>query len=158
MHYRLHSASPVVLVVDAVEDGELLRRGEPHELDKEPPATTRYERRNKLLEVTGWVPHPGPQLEALFLRPAHYTAQITNKSFKYTCSIMIGRSMDPFFYIQLHKRIHGSSSHTKIKTMSNFYNFSTIRRSMDPFHRRVEVKKDPWIFRSTHNHVNISLV
>lgn len=53
MHYRLHSASPIVLVVDAVEDGELLRRGEPHELDKEPPATTRYERRNKLLEVTG---------------------------------------------------------------------------------------------------------
>ena len=53
MHYRLHSASPVVLVVDAVEDGELLRCGEPHELDKKPPATTRYERRNKLLEVPG---------------------------------------------------------------------------------------------------------
>ena len=52
MHYRLHSASPVVLVVDAVEDGELVC-GEPHELDKEPPATTRNERRNKLLEVTG---------------------------------------------------------------------------------------------------------
>ena len=123
MHYRLHSASPIVLVVDAVEDGELLRRGEPHELDKEPPATTRYERRNKLLEVTGWVPHPGPQLEALFLRPAHYTAQITNKSFKYTCSIMIGRSMDPFFYIQLHKRIHGSSSHTKNKNDVYFLQF-----------------------------------
>ena len=130
MRYRLHRSSPVEVLIDAIHDRHLLRGGEPHEFHEKPPATTIYERGKKLLEVPGGVPHPGPQLQALFLRSAGYTSQITNKSLKYNDWKIHGSfflysvtKKDPWIFRFIHNHFN----------MSLYSVFVMIGRSMDPF-------------------------